>query len=93
MVNMIYAALLMCAQTVKTTSANLYIYNGVGARDLYIDEAHTALDIFRFAAFFFYQRERVLVENPTFLKPFPNTQLNTPAYMIQLYHTCTIVKT
>ena len=22
------------------------IYNGVGARDLYIDEAHTALDIF-----------------------------------------------
>ena len=36
----------------KTTSAKLYIYNGVGARDLYIDEAHTALDIFRFAAFF-----------------------------------------
>ena len=35
----------------KTTSAKLYIYNGVGARDLYIDETHTALDIFRFAAF------------------------------------------
>ena len=33
------------------TCAKLYIYNGVGARDLYIDEAHTALDIFRFAAF------------------------------------------
>ena len=28
----------------KTTIAKLYIYNGVGARDLYIDEAHTALD-------------------------------------------------
>ena len=36
----------------KMTSAKLYMYNGVGARDLYIDEAHTALDIFRFAAFF-----------------------------------------
>ena len=31
----------------KTTSAKLYIYIGVGARDLYIDEAHTAVDIFR----------------------------------------------
>ena len=29
-----------------------YIMEG-GARDLYIDEAHMALDIFRFAAFFF----------------------------------------
>ena len=36
----------------KTTSAKLYIYIEVRARDLYIDEAHTALDIFRFAAFF-----------------------------------------
>ena len=35
----------------KTTSAKLYIYNGVGARDLYIGEADTALDIFRFAVF------------------------------------------
>ena len=35
----------------QTTSAKLYIYIGVGARDLYIDEAHMALDIFRFAAF------------------------------------------
>ena len=35
----------------KTTSAKLYIYIGGGATDLYIDEAHTALDIFRFAAF------------------------------------------
>ena len=57
-VNIIYATLLMCAQTkrqhfhTKTTSAKLYIYNGVAARDLYIDEAHTALDIFRFAVFF-----------------------------------------
>ena len=33
-------------------SFTLYIYIGAGARDLYIDEAHTALDIFRFAAFF-----------------------------------------
>ena len=36
----------------KMTRANLYVYIGVGARDLYIDEAHTALDMFRFAAFF-----------------------------------------
>ena len=53
-INIIYAALPMCAQTehTKTTSAKLYIYIGVGARDLYIDEAHTALDIlFRFAVF------------------------------------------
>ena len=35
----------------KTTSAKLYICNGEGARDLYIDETHTALDIFRFAVF------------------------------------------
>ena len=33
-------------------SAKPYIYIGVGARDLYIDEAHMALDIFRFAVFF-----------------------------------------
>ena len=39
----------------KTTSVKLYIYIGVGARDLYIDKAHTALDIFRFAVFFFYK--------------------------------------
>ena len=30
----------------KTTSAKLYIYIGVGSRDLLIDEAHTALGIF-----------------------------------------------
>ena len=41
--------------TPKTTSAKIYIYIGVGARDLYIDEAHTALDIFRFAAFLIYK--------------------------------------
>ena len=35
----------------KTGSAKLYIYIGVGSRDLYLDEAHTALDIFRFAVF------------------------------------------
>ena len=51
MVNMIYAALLMRVQTEKTTSAKLYIYNEVGTRDLYIDKAHMARDIFRFAAF------------------------------------------
>ena len=28
------------------TSAKLYIYIGVGSRDLFIDEAHTALGIF-----------------------------------------------
>ena len=32
--------------------AKLYIYIGVEARDLYIDEAHTALEIFRFVVFF-----------------------------------------
>ena len=30
----------------KTTSAKLYIYIGVGSRDLFIDEAHMALGIF-----------------------------------------------
>ena len=34
------------------TIVTLYIYDGVEARDLYIDEAHTALDIYRFAVFF-----------------------------------------
>ena len=29
----------------------MYIYMRLGTSDLYIDEAHTALDIFRFAAF------------------------------------------
>ena len=29
-----------------TTSAKLYIYIGVGSRDLFIDEAHMALGIF-----------------------------------------------
>ena len=55
---MIYAALPMRAQTekttflckvAKTTSARLYIYIEVGSRDLFIDEAHTALC---FAVFF-----------------------------------------
>ena len=42
----------MCEQTektifsAKTTSAKLYIYIGVESRDLFIDEAHTALGIF-----------------------------------------------
>ena len=35
----------------KTTSAKLYIYIEVGSRDLFIDEADTVLDIFRFAVF------------------------------------------
>ena len=36
----------------KDESRNaLDIYIGVGARDLYTHEAHTALDIFRFAVF------------------------------------------
>ena len=55
MINIIYAALPKQKKRhlyAKTTNAKLYIYIGVGARDLYIDEAHTALDIFRFAAFF-----------------------------------------
>ena len=36
----------------KTTRAKLYIYDGVGLRDLFIDEAHMALDTFRFVVFF-----------------------------------------
>ena len=36
----------MCEQTENTTGAKLYISIGVGSRDLFIDEAHTALDIF-----------------------------------------------
>ena len=56
-INMIYATLPIHSQTEKmtfpcTTSAKLYIIIGVGARDLCIDEAHTVLDIFRFAVFF-----------------------------------------
>ena len=35
----------------------IFTYNGVGARDLYIDEAHTALNIFRFAAFLCWKKE------------------------------------
>ena len=62
-INIIYAALPMREQKrqhfhAKTTSAKLYIYIGVGARDLHIDEAHTALDIFRFAVFFFINQTR-----------------------------------
>ena len=52
MINIIYVALFMRTQTEKTTSAKLYTHNGMGARDLYINEAHMALNIFRFAAFF-----------------------------------------
>ena len=59
MINIIYAALPIRDQQKrqyfhsKATGAKLYIYIGVGPRDLYIDKAHTALDIFRFAVFFF----------------------------------------
>ena len=68
MLYIVYAALPMREQTerrhfhAKTTCAKLYIYIGVGSRDLFIDEAHMALGIFlvffpaccrlRFAAFF-----------------------------------------
>ena len=58
MINIIYAALPMREHSEKTTFSckddyrkALHIYWS-GARDLYIDEAHMALDIFRFAAFF-----------------------------------------
>ena len=52
MIDIIYAALPMCEQTekrhsyAKTTNAKLYIYIGVGSRDLFIDEAHMTLGIF-----------------------------------------------
>ena len=42
----------MRAETEKMTSGKLYIYIGVGARDLNIDKTHMALDIFRFVVFF-----------------------------------------
>ena len=57
-INMMYAALPRHNRQkrghfyAKTTSAKLYIYIGVGSRDLFIEKAHTALDIFRFAVFF-----------------------------------------
>ena len=44
-INIIYAALPLRAQTEKTTFSC--------KDDLYIDEAHTALDIFHFAVFFY----------------------------------------
>ena len=37
----------------KTTCTKLYIYIGVGARNLYINEAHTEVDIFCFAVFYY----------------------------------------
>ena len=43
----------MREQTEKMISAKLYIYIGVGSRHLFLDKAHTALDIFRFALFLF----------------------------------------
>ena len=51
MIDIIYTALPMHAKTEKMTIAKLYIYIGVEAKDLYINEAHTALYKFRFAAF------------------------------------------
>ena len=58
-INIIYAALPMHAQIEKTTFSckddyckALHIYWS-GARNLYIDEAHRGLDIFRFAVFFY----------------------------------------
>ena len=48
--NIIYVALPMREQSEKTTFSckddKPYIYIGVGSRDLFIDEAHTALGIF-----------------------------------------------
>ena len=51
MINLIYGALPMHAQTEKTTFSCKDDYIGVGAKDMYIEEAHMALDIFRFAVF------------------------------------------
>ena len=45
------------------------IYIGVWARDLHIDKAHTALDIFRFAAFFLIVWEQRDKERDFWLKP------------------------
>ena len=58
MINIIYAALPMREQTEKTTFSckddsckTLHLYWS-GVKDLFIDEAHTVQDIFRFAVFF-----------------------------------------
>ena len=58
----------------KMTSAKLYIYIGVGSRDLFINEAHMALGIFpvffpacclvRFAAFYYLLSINSLVDMP-----------------------------
>ena len=42
---------------IKTTCVKLYINMKMGARDLYIDEVHMALDISHFAVFLFYLNE------------------------------------
>ena len=59
MINIIYAN----KQNAKTTSAKLYIYIGVGSRDLCIDKAHTALDIFCFAIFLIDEQYKVVCCN------------------------------
>ena len=43
--------------TDKKTCVKLYINMKMGARDLYIDEVHMALDISHFAVFLFYLNE------------------------------------
>ena len=59
MLNITCMALHMRVQTEKTTfsckddQGKFYMYIGVGSRDLFIDKAHMALDIFRFAVVFF----------------------------------------
>ena len=62
----------MREQTEKTTfsckddQCKTLHFNGVGARVLYIDEAHTALDIFRFAAFFLLKKVWLRNTLPTY---------------------------
>ena len=62
-------------------SAKLHIYVGFGQRDLYIDEAHTALDIFCFVAFFSvtppHDPSRILVA--LYPSSFPKGSISRPA--------------
>ena len=57
MIHIMYVALPMRAQTEKTifSCKDDYWDGGKGARDFYIEKAHMALDIFRFAVFLSYR--------------------------------------
>ena len=71
----------------KTTSAKLYYYIGVRSRDLFIDEAHTVLDIFpacclvRFAAFLGRALARAPISGFWLHPPAPSLIAPTPIFV------------